>query len=122
MTGIEAVMGAAVGLAEALDVSQDEEVAPRERAAARRETRDYIKKLSSTGLNVFFLDDGGVPVALRSGRLICWVMLTSKRKLGLRAVAKMVARGESLEGKLSPLRNAILVLPVQDRSLRAART
>lgn len=122
LDGLKAMLGAAAGLAEALDVSQDVTLSRRERAAAWREVRGYKKKLASLGVEVFFLDDGAVPVAQPDEHIIRWVMLTSKRPLSVEAASRLVSRGKSLEGKLSPLYGSILVTPVRDPTGRPNRS
>lgn len=122
MDGLKAVMAAGAGLVEALDVSQDATLSRRERAAAKREVSGYKKKLAALGVDVFFLDKGAVPVARPDKHIIRWVMLTSKRQLSVEDASRLVSRGKSLEGKLSPLYGSTLVTPVQDPTVRSDRS
>lgn len=108
------VMAVAAGLAEALSLSQDEKSSRQERQGAREEIREYLRKLEKAGINAYFLDSSGVQVKVGGARPVCWIMLSAKRKLCIRDVAALLARGESLEGKLTPLMSSVLVTPVEE--------
>lgn len=113
---VDSVMAVAAGLAEALSLAQEKNVSRKERQRAQEEIRGYVRKLNKAGINAYFLDGNGVQVKVDGPRPVHWIMLSAKRKMGIREVAALLARGESLEGKLTPLMSAVLVMPVNEPS------
>src|SRR5690242_2192107 len=121
ITDMNGVMGACVGVVDAISAGQDPEVKGKVRKRTVREVASFVRLFKKAGILVVFLDGRRREIEYDPmGQKVAPVMLRSNARLTTDDVAEIVKRKGSLHGLVTPLGDGIVVPPGRPSELRTS--